>query len=84
MLKNISEKLGYKFTVDSNDSYAMETAEGRFCYVEDPDGTLIELVETHKIPVIKKFNWHIDLRKRKQQKPLPNWIINMLGLNKVK
>ncbi len=83
-LKNISEKLGYKFTVDSNDSYAMETAEGRFCYVEDPDGTLIELVETHKIPIIKKFNWHIDLRKRKQQKPLPNWIINMLGLNKVK
>lgn len=83
-LKNISEKLGYKFTVDSNDSYAMETAEGRFCYVEDPDGTLIELVETHKIPIIKKINWHIDLRKRKQQKPLPNWMINMLGLNKVK
>lgn len=83
-LKNISEKLGYKFTVDSNDSYAMETAEGRFCYVEDPDGTLIELVETHKIPIIKKINWHIDLTKRKQQKPLPGWMINMLGLNKVK
>ncbi|MDQ6762432.1 MAG: VOC family protein [Bacteroidota bacterium] len=83
-LKIFSEKLGYKFTIDSNNSYAMETAEGRFCYVEDPDGTLIELVETHKIPIIKKLNWHIDLRKRKQQKPLPNWMINMLGLNKVK
>ncbi len=83
-LKTLAEKLGYKFTVDSKDSYAMETAEGRFCYVEDPDGTLIELVETHKIPVIKKLNWHIDLRKRKQQKPLPDWMINMLGLNKVK
>ncbi|MEO6638272.1 MAG: VOC family protein [Ginsengibacter sp.] len=83
-LKTLSEKLGYTFTVDSQDSYAMETAEGRFCYVEDPDGTLIELVETHRIPIVKKLNWHIDLRKRKQQKPLPNWMINLLGLNKVK
>ncbi len=83
-LKVLSEKLGYIFTVDSKDSYAMETAEGRFCYVEDPDGTLIELVETHKIPIIKKLNWHINLKKRKGQKPLPRWIINMLGLNKIK
>lgn len=83
-LKKISEKLGYKFTVDSKDSYAMDTAEGRFCYVEDPDGTLIELVETHKIPIIKKWNWHIDLTKRKDHKPLPGWMISMLALNKVK
>ena len=83
-LKNLSENLGYKFTVDSKDSYAMDTAEGRFCYVEDPDGTLIELVETHKIPIVKKWNWHIDLKKRKGQKPLPGLMINMLALNKVK
>ncbi len=83
-LKNLSSELGYKFTVDSKNSYAMDTAEGRFCYVEDPDGTLIELVETHKIPIIKKWNWHIDLAKRKSNKPLPRWMINMLVLNKVK
>ena len=83
-LKELSEKLGYKFTVDSKNSYAMDTAEGRFCYVEDPDGTLIELVETHRIPIIKKWNWQIDLKKRKGSKPLPGWMINMLGLNKVK
>ncbi|MEP6928026.1 MAG: VOC family protein [Ginsengibacter sp.] len=83
-LKKLSERLGYKFTVDSKESYTMDTAKGRFCYVEDPDGTLIELVETHKIPVIKKFNWHINLKKRKGQKPLPHWIINMLELNKIK
>ncbi len=83
-LKKLSEKTGYKFTVDSKSSYAMDTAAGRFCYVEDPDGTLIELVETHKIPIIKKWNWHIDLKKRKYQKPLPAWMINMLSLNKVK
>ena len=66
-LKKLSENLGYKFTVDSKDSYAMDTAEGRFCYVEDPDGTLIEFVETHKIPIIKKWNWHIDLKKRRDR-----------------
>lgn len=64
-LKKIAKELGYIFTVDSENSYAMDTAEGRFCYVEDPDGTLIELVETHKIPVIKKWNWHINLKKGK-------------------
>ncbi len=83
-LKKLSEKLGYRFTVDSKESYGMERAAGRFCYVEDPDGTLIELVETHKIPILKKLNWYLDLKKRKGQKPLPNWMINMLALNKVK
>ena len=83
-LKKTAEGLGYVFTVDSKDSYAMETSSGRFCYVEDPDGTLIELVETHKIPVYKKFGWHIDLKKRKKDSPLPDWMIKMLGLNKVK
>ncbi len=83
-LKELSHALGYKFTVDSKNSYSMDTAEGRFCYLEDPDGTLIELVETHKIPIVKKWNWNINLKKRKAAKPLPNWIINMLALNKVK
>ena len=83
-LKKISQQLGYHFTVDSKDSYAMDSAQGRFCYVEDPDGTLIELVETHKIPVLKMLNWHIDLTKRKRGRPLPGWMIRMLGFSKVK
>jgi catechol 2,3-dioxygenase-like lactoylglutathione lyase family enzyme len=83
-LKKLAKKLGYRFTVDSKESYGMERAAGRFCYVEDPDGTLIELVETHKIPILKKINWYLDLKKRKGQKPLPKWMINMLALNKVK
>jgi len=33
----------------------MGEASGHFAYVEDPDGTLIEFVETHKIPIIKKL-----------------------------
>lgn len=83
-LKLRSEEAGYKFSVDSQSSFAMEQAAGRFCYVEDPDGTLIELVETHKVPVLKKWGWYINLKKRKQHKPLPNWMVRLLGLSKIK
>ena len=83
-LKNHCEKLGFLFTVDSNNTFAMDNASGRFCYIEDPDGTLIELVETHKVPIFKKINWYLDLRKRNFEKPLPNWMINMLSFSKVK
>ena len=79
-----ASSMGIKFTVDSQESFAMDNASGRFCYAEDPDGTLIELVETHKIPLFKKFGFYLHLKKRNQQKPLPDWIINLLALSKVK
>jgi len=84
VLKNKSEQAGYNFTVDSANSFSMGSSAGRFCYVEDPDGTLIELVETHKIPILKKLNWHLNLKTRKNEGPLPGWMIGMLGFNKVK
>lgn len=83
-LKQRAEKSSYHFTVDSNDSFAMEAAAGRFCYVEDPSGTLIELVETHKVPVLKKWGLYLDLKNRKTNKPLPDWMVSLLGLNKIK
>jgi hypothetical protein len=75
---------GYSFTIDSEDSFAMEHASGRFCYMEDPDGTLIELVETHKVPVLKKLGFYLNLKKRNLEKPLPDWMIKLLALSKVK
>lgn len=83
-LKDRASKGGYSFTVDSAGSFEMGEASGRFCYVEDPDGTLIELVETHKIPVIKKLGLYVNLRKRKSEKALPRWMLNLLALNKIK
>ncbi len=83
-LKANLEKFKYQFTVDSGDTFNMGESGGRFAYVEDPDGTLIEMVETHKIPVLKKFGFYLNLKKRKSVKPLPNWMINLLGINKVK
>ncbi|MBR4133477.1 MAG: VOC family protein [Bacteroidales bacterium] len=58
----------------------MGDASGHFCYVEDPDGSLIELVETHKIPVAKKLGWFIDMKKRDQSKSLPKFLFRMMGL----
>ena len=81
--KRLSDK-GYPFTVDSGGSFGMESAAGRFAYVEDPDGTLIELVETHKLPILKKIGWYLDLQKRKHQRPLPNWMLRMMGLGRVR
>lgn len=83
-LKKHADSLGIKFTVDSHGSFAMDNASGRFCYAEDPDGTLIELVETHKIPILKKLGLYLNLKNRNRQKPLPDWMINLLSLSKVK
>lgn len=83
-LKHRCEDAGFSFTVDSASSFSMGSSAGRFCYVEDPDGTLIELVETHKIPIFKKLRWNLNLKKRKNEGPLPDWMIAMLGLNKIK
>jgi catechol 2,3-dioxygenase-like lactoylglutathione lyase family enzyme len=83
-LKKHAESQGYSFTVDSIDSFDMESASGRFCYMEDPDGTLIELVETHKVPIFRKLGLYLNLKKRNLEKPLPDWIIKMMALSRVK
>ncbi|MEI6060438.1 MAG: VOC family protein [Bacteroidota bacterium] len=82
-------KRGFPFTVDSfanhdGNSFDMGEAAGHFSYIEDPDGTLIEFVETHKVPILKKFGWYLNLRKRDPAKHLPDWIIRMLGMGRVK
>lgn len=83
-LKKECENKGFPFTVDSSNSFDMGEAAGRFSYIEDPDGTWIEFVETHKVPVMKKFGWYINLKKRDPNKHLPNWMLRAMGLNKVK
>lgn len=83
-LKTECEKKGFPFTVDTGESFDMGSAKGRFAYTEDPDGALIEFVETHKVPVIKKLGWYLNLEKRNPAKPLPRWMVKALGMNKVK
>jgi hypothetical protein len=88
-LKASCEKLGFPFTVDSKhshegNSFDMGEAAGHFSYIEDPDGTLIEFVETHKIAVLKKLGWYLNLKKREPGKPLPEWILKTLRFSRVK
>jgi catechol 2,3-dioxygenase-like lactoylglutathione lyase family enzyme len=83
-LQKHCELHGHPFTVDSSNSFDMGEAAGHFSYIEDPDGTLIEFVETHKIPVLKKIGWYLDLKKRDASKKLPDWMLKALRFNRVK
>ncbi len=83
-LKARAAENGYAFTVDSANSFDMGEAAGHFTYIADPDGALIEFVETHKIPIMKKIGWYLDLRKRDPEKSLPKWLLLALGLNRKK
>ena len=83
-IKSACEANGFPFTVDSSNTFDMGEAGGRFSYIEDPDGTLIEFVETHKVPILKKIGWYLNLKTRKTQKPLPDWMVSTLGWGKVK
>jgi len=80
-LRELCKTQDSPFTVDSGD-FDMGEAAGQFAYIEDPDGTLIEFVETLKVPIFKKIGWYLDLKKRDQLKDLPTWMIKALGLNK--
>ena len=83
-LEEFCAERGFPFTVDSKNSFDMGKAAGHFSYIEDPDGTLIEFVETHKIPVLKKFGLYLDLRKRDPNKSLPDWMVKSLKFSRVK
>lgn len=83
-MKQLCAEKGYPYTVDSGEKFDMGEAAGHFSYIEDPDGALIEFVETKKIPILKKLGWYLDLRKRDALKPLPDWMLKALKFNRVK
>lgn len=86
-MKEMKERcaaLNFPFTVDSDESFDMGEAAGQFSYIEDPDGTLIEFVETHKIPILKKIGWYHDLRNKAPEANVPNWMIKAMRFSRVK
>lgn len=87
-LRTLCASKGFPFTVDSSQAlgtgFDMGEAAGHFSYIEDPDGTLIEFVETHKVPILKKIGWYLDLRKRNPTKALPNWMLRTMAFSRVK
>ena len=82
-LGKFCESKGHPFTVDScpdGERFDMGDASGHFTYIEDPDGTLIEFVEAHKVSIIKKLGLAIDMGKRNPEKPLPKLLFRLMGL----
>jgi len=88
-LKEICKTEGHPFTVDSTanqpgDSFDMGEAAGHFSYIEDPDGALIEFIETHKVSIVKKLGLSLNLMKKNPEKPLSRWILKAFSFNRVK
>jgi catechol 2,3-dioxygenase-like lactoylglutathione lyase family enzyme len=83
ILRQKAKAMNHPFTVDSAQSFDMGDAAGHFSYVEDPDGTLIELVETHKVPIFKKLGLYLNLKNRKANKPLPKWLVKTLRFHRI-
>lgn len=84
LLQKECKEKGFPFTVNSADSFDMGTTAGHFSYISDPDGTPIEFVETHKLPIIEKLGWYMNLKGRDPKKSLPNWMIKTLAFSRVK
>lgn len=77
-IRKASEALGHSFVCDGGRDFKMGEADGHFTYIEDPDGTLIEFVETFKIPIAKKYGIYLRLNNRSDTKPLPRVVTRAL------
>ena len=86
-LEAYCQSKGFPFTVDScagQSQFDMGEASGHFTYIEDPDGTLIEFVETYRIPIARKFHLFIDLLKHDRTKALPKLFYKLMRFNRIK
>ncbi len=78
-------KKGFGFTCDTKDVLSMgENTKVHCTYIEDPDGTWIELIEVYKIPIIEKLGLFLNVEKRPATQPLPNWMLKALKFSRVK
>ena len=84
LLKKECEQKGFPFTVNSADRFDMGNAAGHFAYISDPDSTPIEFVETHKLPIIQKLGWYLNVKNRNPEKPLPDWMLKTMQFNRIK
>lgn len=82
--KDLDQK-GFGFTCDTNDTLDMGGTTRVHCtYIEDPDGTLIEMIEVYKIPIIEKLGVFLNVEKRDPLKPLPDFMLKALRFGRIK
>lgn len=76
---------GFGFTCDTNDTLDMGGTTRVHCtYIEDPDGTLIEMIEVYKIPIFEKLGIFLNVERRDPLKPLPDFMLKALRFSRVK
>lgn len=81
--EDLAEK-GYGFTCDSNDALDMGNTKVHCVYIEDRDGTLLELIEVYKVPIIEKWGIFLNVEKRDPLKPLPNFMLKALRFSRIR
>ncbi|MBQ9471183.1 MAG: VOC family protein [Bacteroidales bacterium] len=85
-LERLCNSKGFPFTVDSNvkGRFDMGDAAGHFTYIEDPDGTLIEFVETYKVPLLKPLGINLNMERKPADAGIPNWVMRLLCFKRAK
>ena len=87
-MKELGESLddaGFGFTCDTNEVLSMGDSTKVHCtYIEDPDGTLIELIEVYKIPILEKVGLYLNVEKRNPEKPFPDTMLKALKFMRIK
>ncbi len=76
---------GFGFTCDTDNALTMGKSTQVHCtYIEDPDGTLIELIEVFKIPIIEKLGVFLNVEKRDPKTPLPDFMLKAMRFARIK
>lgn len=88
-LKDFCKSRGHPFTIDSQEtergaSFEMGKVTSRVAYIDDPDGTPIEFVETHRLPILPALGIAVDLGSGAHQKSVPDWLLKLIKFRKVK
>lgn len=77
-------KQGFGFTCDSNDALDMGNTKVHCTYIEDKDGTWLEMIEVYKVPIIEKWGIYLNVEKRDPLKPLPDYMLKALKFSRIK
>jgi catechol 2,3-dioxygenase-like lactoylglutathione lyase family enzyme len=74
----------FGFTCDSRSALDMGNTKVHCTYIDDPDGTWLELIEVHKVPIMEKWGLFLDVAKRDPNKPLPDFMLKALRFSRIK
>lgn len=84
-LGEVLAKAGFGFTCNTNDVLSMGDSTKVHCtYIEDPDGSWLELIEVYKIPIIEKWGIHLNVEKRAPNQPLPDILLKAMRFMRIK